>query len=155
MSELLTSAGEVTGLSPRSRGAAEHPAHFGVTWQRLCAQEGVNNGTKGLYYTARNSLGIGFPRGLNGKEPSFQHRRCRRLGCSPFVGKIPWRRKWQPTPVFVLGKCHGQRNLTGYSPWGCQASDAPEHKRTGFSRDKGHEGQRPQSPAQCHYHTET
>ena len=36
----------------------------------------------------------------------------------PWVGKIPWRRKWQPTLVFLLGKSHGQRSLVGYSPWG-------------------------------------
>ena len=36
----------------------------------------------------------------------------------PLVEKIPWRRKWQPTPVFLLGKSHGQRSLVGYSPWG-------------------------------------
>ena len=36
----------------------------------------------------------------------------------PWVGKIPWRRKWQPTPVFLPGKSHGQRGLVGYSPWG-------------------------------------
>ena len=39
------------------------------------------------------------------------------------VRKIPWRRKWQPTPVFLLGKYHGQRSLEGYSPWGCKESD--------------------------------
>ena len=37
-----------------------------------------------------------------------------------WVGKIPWRRKWQPTPVFLPGKPHGQRSLVGYSPWGSQ-----------------------------------
>ena len=36
----------------------------------------------------------------------------------PLVVKIPWRRKWQPTPVFLPGKSHGQRSLVGYSPWG-------------------------------------
>ena len=36
----------------------------------------------------------------------------------PWVGKIPWRRKWQPTPVFLPGKSHGQRSLADYSPWG-------------------------------------
>ena len=36
----------------------------------------------------------------------------------PWVGKIPWRRKRQPTPVFLFGKCHGQRMLVSYSPWG-------------------------------------
>ena len=40
-----------------------------------------------------------------------------------WVGKIPWRRKWQPTPVFLPGKSHGQRSLSGYSPWGCKESD--------------------------------
>ena len=38
----------------------------------------------------------------------------------PWVRKIPWRRKWQPTPVFLPGKSHGQRSLGGYSPWGWQ-----------------------------------
>jgi len=39
------------------------------------------------------------------------------VGFDPWVGKIPWRRKWQSTPVFLPGKSHGQRNLVGYSPW--------------------------------------
>ena len=43
---------------------------------------------------------------------------CRRRGLIPWVGKIPWERKWQPTPVFLPGKSHGQRSLAGYSPWG-------------------------------------
>ena len=43
------------------------------------------------------------------------------------VGKIPWRRKWQPTPVFLPGKSHGQRNLVGYSPQGHKESDMTEH----------------------------
>ena len=42
---------------------------------------------------------------------------------NPWVGKIPWRRKWQPTPVFLLGKSDGQRSLVGYSPWGRKESD--------------------------------
>ena len=41
-------------------------------------------------------------------------------GFGPWVSKIPWRRKWQPTPVFLPGKSHGQRSLTGYSPRGCK-----------------------------------
>ena len=39
-----------------------------------------------------------------------------RPGFDPWVGKIPWRGKWQPTPVFLSGKSHGQRSLAGYSP---------------------------------------
>jgi len=38
----------------------------------------------------------------------------------PLVGKVPWRRKWQPTPVCLPGKSHGQRSLVGYCPWGCE-----------------------------------
>ena len=43
---------------------------------------------------------------------------CRRPEFYPWVGKISWRKKWQPTPVFLPGESHGQRNLLGYSPWG-------------------------------------
>ena len=46
---------------------------------------------------------------------------CRRPGFNPWVRKIPWRRKWQPTPLFLLGKFHGQRSLAGYSPWSCKS----------------------------------
>ena len=47
---------------------------------------------------------------------------CRRLEFDPWVGKILWRRKWKPSPVFLPGESHGQRNLVGYSPWGSQKS---------------------------------
>ena len=43
------------------------------------------------------------------------------------VGKIPWRRKWQPTPVFLSGKSHEWRRLAGYSPWGLKEYDTTEH----------------------------
>ena len=42
---------------------------------------------------------------------------CRRLRFDPWVKKIPWRRSWQPTPVFLPGESHGQKSLAGYSPW--------------------------------------
>ena len=42
---------------------------------------------------------------------------CRRPGFDPWVGKIPWKREWQPTPVFLPGEFHGQRSLAGNSPW--------------------------------------
>ena len=41
-------------------------------------------------------------------------------------GRFPWRRKWQPTPVFLPGESHGQRSLVGYSPWGCRELDMTE-----------------------------
>ena len=52
--------------------------------------------------------------------------KCGRLGFDPWVGKIPWRRKWQPTPVFLPGKSHGWRILVGYSSWGRKELDLTE-----------------------------
>ena len=58
---------------------------------------------------------LGLPRWLSGKDFACQCRRCR---FDLWVAKIPWRRRWQPTPVSLPGKSHGQRRLAGYSPWG-------------------------------------
>ena len=54
---------------------------------------------------------------------------CRRPGFDSWVGKIPWRRKWQPTPVFLLGESRGQRSLVGYSLWGRKESDSEQLKK--------------------------
>ena len=62
----------------------------------------------------------GLPRWLSGKESACQ---CRRLGFDPWVREIPWRKKWQPTLVFLSGEFHGQRSLVGYNPWGHKESD--------------------------------
>ena len=59
-------------------------------------------------------------RWLSGKEPNCQ---CRRWRFDPWVREIPWRRKWQHTPVFLPGKSHGQRSLAGCSPWSHKESD--------------------------------
>ena len=75
-------------------------------------------------------LGVLLPMCLSGKASACQCRRHRRCGFDPWIGKIPWRRKWQPIPVFLPGKCQGQRSLAGYSPWGCKESDMPEHIHT-------------------------
>ena len=61
------------------------------------------------------------------KKSTCHFRRYRRCGFNPWVGKIPWRRKWQPTPVFLPGESHGQRSLAGYSPRGCEGSDTTKH----------------------------
>ena len=65
---------------------------------------------------------MGLPGGSNGKESA-----CRRPGLNPWLGKVPWRREWQSTPVLLLGEFHGQRSLVGYSLWGCKESDTTEH----------------------------
>ena len=66
---------------------------------------------------------------LKKKKFTCQGRRLRSLGFSPWIWKIPWRRKWKPTPVFLPGKFHGQGSLAEYSPWGHKESDmtATEH----------------------------
>ena len=63
---------------------------------------------------------LGFPGGSTGKESA------RRPGFDPLVGRIPWRRAWQPTPVFSPGESHGQRSLAGYSSSGCKEWDTME-----------------------------
>ena len=50
----------------------------------------------------------------------------RRPGFDPWVGKVPWRKEWLPTPMFLPGEFHGQRSLVGYSPWSCKESDTTE-----------------------------
>ena len=81
-------------------------------------------GPEGWWYAGK-CFTMGSPRqGLSGwfsgKEPACQ---CRGCGFDPWVRKIPWRRKWQPTPVFLPGKSHGQRGLAGYSSWGREDLD--------------------------------
>ena len=67
---------------------------------------------------------LGFPGGSNlplmGKRPGFD----------PWVGKIPWSRAWQSTPVFLPGESHGRRSLVGYSPWGHKELDMTERLST-------------------------
>ena len=65
-------------------------------------------------------------RGASGKELTCQCRRHKRFGFSPWVRKIPWKRAWQPTPVFLPGESHGQRSLVGYCPWSHKELDTAE-----------------------------
>ena len=64
-----------------------------------------------------------FPSGASGKEPACQCRTRMRHGFDLWVRKIPWRRKWQPTPVLLPGKSHGQRSLVGHRPYGHKEPD--------------------------------
>ncbi|CAN0297235.1 unnamed protein product [Rangifer tarandus platyrhynchus] len=67
----------------------------------------------------------GFPGGNSGKEYTCLGRRLKRCGFNPWVGKIPWRRAWQPTPVFLPGESHGRRSLVGH--------DLSGHKESGMT----------------------
>ena len=58
--------------------------------------------------------------------PQWNSRRHKRPGFDPWVWKSPWRRAWQPTPVFLPGESHGQRSLVGYSPWSCKELDTTD-----------------------------
>ena len=73
---------------------------------------------------------LDFPGGSDSKSICLQGERPR---FDPWVGKIPWRRKWQPTPVFLPGKSHGQRSLAGCSPWGRKELDTTEWLHFHFS----------------------
>ena len=76
-------------------------------------------------------LYTGLPRWLSGKETVCQ---CRKREFDPWVGATPWRKKWQPRPVFLPRESHGQRNLAGSSwgagSWGCKELDATERLST-------------------------
>ena len=71
-----------------------------------------------------------LPKWLNDIKSFCQCRSHKRHGFNPWVKKIPWRRKWQPTPVPLPGKCHWQRNLVGYSPCGFKEWGTTEHAHT-------------------------
>ena len=88
----------------------------------------------------------GFPDGSASKESACHAGATGDTGSIPGSGTIPWRRKWQPTLVFLPEKSHGQRSLVGYSPKRCKEGDTTEYKHlptcfsmTLLNNDKGEE----------------
>ena len=79
----------------------------------VCVHINILNNDKSFFGNGKSTIGL--PWQLSGKESTWQ---CRRHGFDPCVGKVPWKRKWQPTPVFLPGKSHGQWSLAGCSLWG-------------------------------------
>ena len=79
------------------------------------------------HHMCRSLPHSGLPRWHSGTESACQCRRCR---LDPWVGKIPWSRKWQPTAVFLPEELHGQRSLAGYGPWGLRESDTVTARAT-------------------------
>ena len=67
-----------------------------------------------------------LPGGAVVKNPPANAGDVRDVGSIPESGRCPWRRAWQPTPVFLLGESHGERNLAGHSPQGRKESDTTE-----------------------------
>ena len=91
-------------------------------------------------YHHQNYLGVfikhvGLPKGLRQWKICL---RCRRPGFDPWVGKTPWRRKWQSTPVFLPRESHGQRSLVGYSPWGCKERGLSNEHMSGIQIPEPH-----------------
>ena len=80
-----------------------------------------------MSHNKKSRVRVGLPKWHKGKEFSSQ---CRRHGFNPWVGKIPWSRKWQPTLVPLPGKSHEQRSVVSYSPWGRKELDMTERLNT-------------------------
>ena len=72
----------------------------------------------------------GLPSWLSSKESTCQWRKHKRCGFNAWVRRIPWSRKWQPVPVFMPGKFHGQSGLVDYSPWSHKEQDTTERLST-------------------------
>ena len=115
-----------------TRSAALVPNAASLSWGRLGTYQAPCLAPVCSPLTGSNSLGLhcgyckGLPHGVSGKEPGCQCRRHSRRGFNPWVGKIPWRRKWLPTPIFLPRESHEQRNLVGYSPKGRKELDTTE-----------------------------
>ena len=75
-------------------------------------------------------LFLHFPGGTSGKESTCQCRRYKKWEFNTWVGKILWRRKWQPTPGFLPGESHGQRSLMGYGLRSHKRLDTTDHLST-------------------------
>ena len=91
-----------------SEGRAWHLARTQQTWETI------------IMTHLSNTCIVGFPGGASGKGSACRCKRCKRHRLNPWVGKIPWRRGWQPTAVFLPGKPHGQEEPGGLQSMGLQ-----------------------------------
>ena len=100
---------------PLEKGQATHSSILAWRIPWTVQSQGI---TKNLTNLSDFQFHKGFPGGLLVKNLPANAGESKRHGFDPWVGKIPQRRKWQPTPVFLPGKSYGQRSLVGYSPQG-------------------------------------
>ena len=126
---------QYSGLENPMDGGAWWAAVHGVAQSRTRLKRlSSSSSSKDLKYTvvlnsANNNLGL--PWWLSSKKLT-----CNRGDLvDPWVRRILWRRKCQPTPVFLPGESHGQRSLVGYSPWGCKELDMTEQAHTNNNLD--------------------
>ena len=105
-----------------------------------CNQSLILNIISPLFSLYSQPKNRGISQWLRGKEFACQAGNRENVGSIPGLGRTPWRRKWQPTPVVLPEKSHRQRSLVGYSPWNCKEWDTTEHayiKREGVERMTG------------------
>ena len=107
----------ITGTLDCSGSSMLLQSHSGFLPLRL--KENLSYGQ----FISRFPHSVGFPGGSDCKESVFN---AGNLGLILGLERCPWRRKWQPTPVFLPGESHGQRSLVGYSPWGQKELDTTE-----------------------------
>ena len=81
---------------------------------------------RSFFFSVRLFFSEGIPSFPGGSEVKASAWNEGDPGLTPWVGKIPWRRKWQPTPVLLPGESHGGRSLVGCSPWGHKQWDTTE-----------------------------
>ena len=106
----------ISGASEPGEGLHSQP--FKLTWQAHVHVEVTLFSSIDSINWGGPAYMLGFPGGVSGKEPTCHCRRHKQCRCSPWVGKVPWRRAQQPTPVFLPGESLGQRNLAGYTSIG-------------------------------------
>ena len=102
-----------------------HNKSFIATFLLILAATIQGHRSKTMYQRSQSSQAVGLDLNPVGKE-SICNRRCRRLRFHPCVRKIPWRKAWQPTPVFLSAEFHGQRSLVSHSQYCHKESDTTE-----------------------------
>ena len=100
-----------------------NPRGGGAWWAAVYGVAQSPTRLKQLSSSSSSKSYIGLLRPFSWQRICLQ---CGRPGFNPWFGKIPWKRKWQPTPVFLPGESHGQRSLVGYSPRGHREVDTTE-----------------------------
>ena len=96
-----------------------------IRWPRLAAVNTNKMHIAEILVMLTRNMWI-VPGGTSGKEPACQCRKHKSYRFDPWVRKMPWRRAWEPTPVFLPGESHGQKSLAGYSPQGLRESTRPK-----------------------------
>ena len=89
---------------------------FGSDTKTVIYEKCLSTFYHNTYYLMGFILPLGLPSGTSGKEPACQCKNCNKCGFNPWVRKIPRRRSWQLTPVFLPEESHIERSLDGYSP---------------------------------------